>query len=364
MKNEKVALKIAVRADGHKRIGMGHLYRMLTLSRYLRQEYGAETTFITRNNAQALKLIDRFQFDVLPLAFNISSADEIRQVRQFLANIYPHILCVDLLKRCNDMAYMKSLRTHPELTLVAFNDTHRRTDIAADIIFNVSVFQRTEYYRKQKNRTYYLGLDYVLLPEGYTLSSEAYEVREKPERLLICMGGSDHHNLTYRVLSAIDQSRLSFSIDVVVNSAFFPPQQIGPFAHSLKHSTRVVFDPDGLTSLLRRADIAITAAGTTLVERICAGVPGITISQLRHQAALAEEVARRGAGLDLGLHSLSDLDALVTLFDRLYLDQALRLKISEEGRKLVDGRGLARTSQLISRRAAERCHSKGDNHAT
>lgn len=357
-------MKVVIRADGHKRIGMGHLYRMLTLCRHLRKEYGAAATFVTRNNSQALKLIQRFHFDVQPLAFNISRSDEIRQLRRTLTDLKPDVLCVDLLKRCKENSYMKAMRVRPELLLVAFNDTHQRTDIAADLIFNASLFQRPEHYRWQKSRAYYLGLDYVLLPDAYATGANALEIREKPERMLICMGGSDHHNLTHRVLTAMDQSRLSFSIDVVVNSAFFPPQQMTPFARALKHPTRVFYDPDGLLPLLRETDIAITAAGTTLIERMCAGVPGITISQLRHQAVLAEEVARRGAGLNLGMHSESDLAELLPQFERLYLDRALRRKIAEEGRNLVDGQGLARTCRLIVSRAGRRSAARGETHAT
>ena len=168
-----------------------------------------------------------------------------------------------------------------------------------------------------------------------------------PERILICMGGSDHHDLTYHVLKAIDKSRYAFEIDTVVGSTFFPPPRLDRFASALSHPARVIYDPDGVQDLLKQSDLAITAGGTVLIERLRAGVPGLTISQLRHQAALASEIARRGAGVDLGIYSdLSSLE-LTAQFEKLYSNQNMRRRIATIGRKMVDGLGLCRVASKI-----------------
>lgn len=340
-------MKIVIRVDGHKRIGMGHLYRMLTLARYLRKHKEAEVEFVIRNNRHALNLIQSFDFPVYPLLFNLSYADEARILESYLFEKKCDVVCVDLLKRCREKTYMSRLRRSARAVMVAFSDTHSREEIAADLVFNASVFQRPEYYGKEAGRVYFLGLDYVIMPEVRSEVSKRAVIRPMPEKILVCMGGSDHHDLTYNVLKAIDKSQFAFEIDVVVGSTFFPPSSMDWFASTLSHPTRVIYDPDGVYDLLSRSDLAITAGGTVLIERMRSGVPGLTISQLRHQAALAAEIARRGAGVDLGIYSDLSPVELTAQFEKLYSNQNMRRKISTIGRKMVDGLGLYRVAEKI-----------------
>lgn len=343
-------MRIAIRADGHKRIGMGHLYRMLNLARHLRRVHHADIAFISRNNKSALDLFRSFQMDVYPIPYSISYEEEIEKTGEILERYQPHLLFVDLLKRCEDKNFMVALRNHTAATVVAFSDIHQPLAIEADLVFNASIFQKAVHYQHVKDCRYFLGLDYVILPEGYArLAEHKPTVRSLPKRVFVCMGGADHHDLTYRVLRAIDKSPSTFETEVVVSSAFFPPEHMTAFTETLIHPTSVTFDPDGLLTILAKTDIAVTAGGTILIERMCAGVPGITINQLKHQAALAAEVARKGAGVDLGLHSTVDMGQLTVQFDALLSDTAARQEMAAKGRQMVDGGGLKRVAEVISR---------------
>ena len=327
---------------------MGHLYRMLNLARHFRRIYDADVTIITRNNKSALDLVNRFEMRVYPIDYNTSYRDEIEKIGEILSKHKPNVICIDLLKRCEDRHYMLELRKLGHACVVAFSDTHQRCEIDADLVFNASIFQQTGYYQHVKGCRYFLGLDYVMLPEGYAgLSKKETSVRPVPKRILVCMGGADHHDLTYRVIKAIDRSRLEFEVDVAVSASFFPAHRMEPFISALSHKTRVVYDADGLSALFANADIAVTAGGTLLIERMCSGVPGITINQLRHQADLASEVMRQGANLDLGIHSAVNMNHLTKRFESLFSNVSLRQAMAAKGRKMVDGNGLPRVAKSI-----------------
>ena len=89
---------------------------------------------------------------------------------------------------------------------------------------------------------------------------------------------------------------------------------------------------------------AITAGGNTLFERICAGVPGLTINQLDRQDGFADMFELLNVNINLGLwHAFdsSDLDravgSLASLDHPIFLKRNLPL----------DAYGGERTAKLI-----------------
>ena len=343
-------MTIAVRADGHKRIGMGHLHRMLTLARHLRETRKAEIVFITRNNRSALDLIDARGFRTWPLPYSISRRLEIDHLVRLIDRHRPDLLLVDLLQRCHDSGYMRSLAGAGPGRLAAFTDTHAPAAVEADVVFNASIFQKAADYPAAQQGRYRLGLAYVILPQGYAAAAETYQLKAVPEKVVVCMGGADHHDLTCPVVAAIDESRSRFSIDIVVSRAFFDPDAMARFAAALKHETRLIYDADGLLEHLWAADMAVTAGGTVMVERMCLGVPGMAVSQLRHQDRFVKEIARQGAVVDLGPHPDLDRSSILGAFDALFCDPDRRRQISDRGKSLVDGRGLQRIAAILDGR--------------
>lgn len=342
-----VTNKIMIRVDGHKRIGMGHLYRMLTLSKFLRRQFGFEVVFVVRNNQAALNLIEKNHFRVYALRFTISYQDELEKLEQLIATEKPCIFIVDLRKRCHDRSYMKKLKSAGKVRVVAFTDIHEKSVVEADIVFNFSIYQRKDFYDHIKRTKYYVGFDYLILPPKYLTLKSCLKRGDHVEKVIICMGGSDHHNLTFNVLKAIDKSKHDFRCDVILSSSFFPKKKVDDFVKKLRHNITVYYDLDGIFDSLLKADLAITAGGSTHVECMCIGVPGIVINQLSHQAAHSRKIAELGAILDLGLYKNVNSKCILEKFSTLYEDRDMRKRMSIRGRELVDGKGLDRVSKII-----------------
>lgn len=341
--------RIVIRVDGHKGIGMGHVYRMLTLAKYLRHLYDYEIIFVTRNNKAALDLIESNRFRVYPLRFNASRYDELESLKRVVADVNSGMVVVDLLRRCHEKQFMKKLRSQGNVYIVAFTDVHENREIESDIVINTSFYQNQEDFRHIKGTKYYLGLDYVILPPAYlTIKNRQAENRNHVEKVLICMGGSDHHNLTFTVLKGIDKSDHDFCCDVIVSSAFFQEEKVNRMVKNLRHKVTIYYDQDGILDHLKKADMAITSGGTVHVERMCAGVPGIVINQLRHQCVLSRKASEMGISIDVGFYSAVQSGHLLRAIDTLLKDGALRESMSRRGRKLVDGKGLERVSKIVT----------------
>ncbi len=349
----KSSKKIVIRVDGHKGIGMGHIYRMLTLSRYLRQRYRFDILFILRNSKPAIDLIKKHQFRTYALKFDITPQDELSKLIQILSAEGPHVVAVDLLKRCHEQSFMENIKSASNACVIAFTDVHEKSEVQSDIVINSSILQKKEYYEHIHKTRYYLGSDYGILPPEYITVKERTKTKEKIERVMICMGGVDHNNLTFPILRTIDKSAHNFVCDVILSTAFFKKKTVNDVVKNLKHDTTVHYDLDGILDLLIQADMAITAGGIVHAERICAGVPGIAISQEMHQAASVREFASFGAAMDLGLSNELKSKTLLRAFDDLLENKEMRERMSKLGRRLIDGKGLLRVSDLIVRECQE-----------
>ena len=75
--------------------------------------------------------------------------------------------------------------------------------------------------------------------------------------------------------------------------------------------------------------------------------------QLKHQAISAKKIEKFGATLNLGLYKNVDSNRILNAFNIVYDDRELRVSMIEYGRKLVDGKGLIRVSDIIARACEE-----------
>jgi spore coat polysaccharide biosynthesis predicted glycosyltransferase SpsG len=242
---------------------------------------------------------------------------------------------------------MNKLKVSIDGAVVVINGAHEKNFIEADIVINPSIGQDEKYYQHLKQTKYYLGPDYMILSPKFSEKSINKKIKIKPEKVLVCMGGSDHQNLTYFVLKAIDKSRLDFSCDVILSSAFFDRKHIENQAKKLKHKINIFYDLKSLVDPLKQADLAITAGGNTLFDRLCLGVPGIVVNQLLHQTETSQKVMDYGATLNLGYYKYVSEQNLLDQFDSLMLNKNYRKKMSERGKSIVDGKGVCRVSEII-----------------
>ncbi|PIQ89651.1 MAG: hypothetical protein COV72_02215 [Candidatus Omnitrophica bacterium CG11_big_fil_rev_8_21_14_0_20_42_13] len=345
----KARKKILIRVDGHKRIGMGHIYRMLTLANYLRKKNCFTFVFVARGCAASLVLIKKSGFPVEALPFGISRGSEIDNLADILRCHRPSMVISDVLRSDRDENFMGALGYNKGVILVSFNDDTKRRLVDADIIFSSDLSQRADLYGNTQGAKYYLGFDYLILNEAYMrINKRRRKINKCVKRVVVCMGGADQHNLTAKILRAIDKSSLNFKCEVIVNSNFFDKTLAQQLSDSLAHAVSFNFDVDSLAASFARADLAITSGGLVHLERMCAGVPGIAINQHCRQADLSARIMRQGATLDLGLHNRVSLGKIFYSFNDLSQDYPLRVKMAVKGKELVDGEGLLRIAKIIN----------------
>jgi spore coat polysaccharide biosynthesis predicted glycosyltransferase SpsG len=171
--------------------------------------------------------------------------------------------------------------------------------------------------------------------------------------VLIALGGGTHG----RALAALVASAIARRVpDVRIRAA------AGFAAHGRQPELargHWVEAPDGLAAELGSATVAVTAGGVTLFEACALGVPAVALPVAPAQSLTIAAVARAGAAIDAGSFPV-DRTAVLRAADAvadLLMNRRCHRRMSDAGRRFVDGRGVFRAAERLRALAGAACHA-------
>ncbi len=255
-------LKIIFIVNGNKSVGLGHIYRTITLADRL---LGHDITFLSwDSDSSALELIK-------DKGYNIIISDE-RSIYDELGKVKPDIIINDILDTTREfVAGQKKLHSF----IVNFEDLGEGAD-EAHMVFNALY----EYSRPMKNRKF--GYEYECLNENFMLH-DPIKLKDKPQTLIVTFGGVDPSNMTCRVISrAPEIFRLTTleKIIVVIGAGFGHKEELDRLLSGFKnHNIELLQKVNNMPAVMKRADLAITSNGRTIYELTSMGIPTISIAQ-------------------------------------------------------------------------------------
>ncbi|MDD5075395.1 MAG: GNAT family N-acetyltransferase, partial [Candidatus Peribacteraceae bacterium] len=158
------------------------------------------------------------------------------------------------------------------------------------------------------------------------------------------LGGADPENVTRTVIDALAALE-DAKVKVIIGGA-------NPHRDSVKAACKgagmdLIVDAPEMHALMTWADMAVSAGGTTCYELACMGVPMITIVLAENQRAVAEGIAREGAGIDVGWHAKVTTRAVEQAARTLSGQKKERTRMARTGEALVDGHGAARVCRTL-----------------
>lgn len=333
-----------LRADAGPTIGLGHLWRCLSLGEALRRS-GAKCVFLTNGVTSIKDQVTAFGFDVETLdGVEPGGVDDLAKTFA-MAGQYPcDIVVVDSYSIGED--YLERLRG-AGLFVVAIDDLAPHP-FSCQVVANEGAHAHELPYRSSSGDTkFLLGPKYALLRPGFW-EVPPRTVRRTVENVLVTLGGADRHNLMPRLLDLLDKLAGRFTVTAIVGPFFENRLEIEDTAKRCRRSVRLVNAPDSLRDLMLEADLAISAGGHSVYELAAAGTPVVTVQVADNQAGhlrtlAAEGVVRLGGGADEpGL--LTGVEAATRW---LLQDHGARIVMSTAGRGLVDGQGAIRLVQAI-----------------
>lgn len=180
------------------------------------------------------------------------------------------------------------------------------------------------------------GIDAAVIREQVLAQRGDRPAPSPHPRILVVMGGTDPHDLTARVIAALDGIADRAELTVIDPRG---RAAVADAAAASRHDVTVIGFTDDLPALARSHDLAVTAAGTSVWDFACMGLPMGLVCAADNQVAGYREAVGRGLAVGLGEPPYRDLDErIASLRGLLASAEAFR---EESGRltRVVDGLG-------------------------
>lgn len=345
-------MNVFIRVDASIEIGTGHVMRCLTLAGKLREQ-GADVHFICReHNGHLCDLIQGKGYDVLQLPapqanslepnasqhahwLGVPLRVDADQTKDLLTNCTVDLLIVD---HYAINAEWEGILRHLAKKIMVIDDlADRKHDCEFLLDQNfIEDFQNRYYSLVPPHCQTFLGPRYVLLRDEFYKQIGMPKLRKGAvKRILIFFGGTDTTNETGKALaSVLALDRTDIDIDIVVGQSHRYKHELSSICKRFKH-LHFHCQIDNMAEMMRRADLAIGAGGTTTWERCFLGLPSIVLSIAENQEAICQSLAKEKVIAYLGRSETIDQACLTHHLNRLINNEAERMEMSRLSYQLM-----------------------------
>ncbi len=353
-------LSIVFRVDSGSLLGTGHLARCLVIGVVL-AERGASITYLCRDDPGNANAVIRARgFTVSPITTSTQtrkSSDccggnpfcESADATATIATLpnKTDLLIVDHYS-CGQ-SWEAAMRPHCQRQAVIDDlARHHACDVLVDPNWH-GLKTETRYAGRVSPLTQsLLGPDFALLDPAFAKSRVSPTNRQgKVKRVLVYFGGSDQYGLTPLALTVLAKPEFArLEVDVVIG-ATNKASPLGNAAAINRPGVTVYEHQDSLAKLLAGVDVAIGAVGGTTWERMCLGVPSLTVVIADNQLETANDLAAAGL-IDLLGHATNVTEETLAQGLRELLNAPeRRQRMADAGQAVVDGRGAERVVDVL-----------------
>ena len=334
-------------------MGSGHVMRCLALAQAWGGR-GGPVWFLSRcNNATLQQRIQAAGAEFLSLSPDASVPLDIQSTLTLLAELKAAYVVLDGYDFDSD--YQRAVRAGG-CRLLVIDDTVRLTHYDADILLNQNLGAAELKYDCNSDAVVLLGPEYALLRSEFIFwRSRLHTVPETARKILVTLGGSDPDNVTLNVIEALRRLETTrLQIRVVAGPANPHIEELRDAAAAFPGRLELLSAVSDMAPLMAWADLAITAAGGTCWELACLGLPAVSLVVAENQRGIAEELGTAGVVFNLGWHAEVSAERLANTVDGLLFSSFRRLRMSQKGRALVDGKGAERVVSALLQRDCTR----------
>lgn len=334
---------ILIRVDVNERIATGHMIRCLSIAEALR-ELGEKVHFVMADAGGANFVLEKgFPYSVLESDWT-RLEDELEQMKQLIRETKAEALLIDSYYVTKK--YIAELRN---VIKAVYIDDFAQESYPADVLIHYPIYAKEEAYRRRyQNEKLLCGCRYAPLKKVF-VDIERKKMQECVQRILVMTGGTDYYHVALQVLKNVLQepAYAEISFDIICGGYNEDYQEIVRLG-AARENIYVHQKVNNIEAYMRRADIAISAGGTTLYELCACGTPSICYIIAENQVQNVNAFCEEGLMLYGGdIRSGEYWDKMKKKLDSLIDSYELRKEMSEKMRKVVDGKGAVRIAQEL-----------------
>lgn len=299
--------KIAFRVDGYPALGLGHIYRCLTLACECTEH---EVVFLSKSiHKEGIEKLHAANMKVVEIS---SNSDLI----EWLENNRPDIFVNDCLDTSPE--YVQAIKRFTN-RFISFEDLGEGV-YYADAVIN-AIYERASSYPNV-----YTGKKYVCLRDEF-LVAKPKPFSEKVQNIIVMFGGTDPLNLSqrlYNVARRYNNKEVRVKFDFILGSGYNHCLPCTDY----KYGINVIQDVARVTGYMKKADLAFSSQGRTTFELATMGIPTIVLAQNKREQL--HPFAQMDNGfINLGLGTeVSDEDIYLTL-DWLIKSSSIRKEMHQ-----------------------------------
>lgn len=337
---------LIIRADASTQIGTGHVMRCLALAQAW-QDAGGHAIFVMVMGAPTLEARSQSEGTaVVHLSAQPGSADDAIQTADLARQRGASWVVVDGYHFSAD--YQRKIK-HAGPHLLVIDDNGHASHYYADIVLNQNVHADEGLYVNREPYTrLLLGTRYALLRREF-LKWRGWK-REIPalaRRVLVIMGGGDPHNVTLKVVQALQQVKVDGLKAVVVIGGSNPHyEKLQSALRDSRFPIHLESDVTNMSKPMAWADVAVSSAGSTFWELASMGLPSLVLVLADNQRLVAQRLGRMGVAVSLGWYENLSSAEIAQAVTQLLAAAEVRAELARHGQRLVDGEGAARVVQF------------------
>lgn len=322
---------IVFRVDGDNEIGLGHIYRMITLAS--RMVFNHNIIFLMDYTKRlGIEKVKEYNYPII--TFKGENA-----LFRNLEKINPDIVINDILDTSKE--YILKLKNGGYF-VVNFEDLGDGSEFA-DLVINAL------YENSYPPENHYYGYKYVCLRDDFFIFSKK-EIQKEVKEILITFGGADPNNLTMRTLKSVEKLNLKdIFIKVVLGLGYSSREELNNYVNALKKEGFTVDVKENVKMMAKEmynVDIVITSNGRTIYEVASIGTPCISISQNEREVRHLF-VHNSRCVMDLGIAYNVSEDNIASAIRELIENYELRKEMNKKLLKFDLKGGINRVFRLI-----------------
>ena len=322
-------MKVSIFTEGGKKFGYGHVVRCLAIAEAL-NELGCVVDFFINGEIDVENLMPNFKCHLGPWVENPN-----KDFGDFVIFDSYHV-------SMNQMQHISGGRK------VLFIDDYQRFEYPEDSwILNACPGISSEIYPKNDNVL--LGTRYLPLRKEFWDISSMYKRKFNDiGKILVMFGGSDINNQAPRITRLLLELCTDAEIISVQGKNSRSLIEMNNLAN-VEDRVKILVEPkiNELIDCMCVVDLAISAAGQTLQELACLGLPTIAIQVADNQSSNIKGWSDSGVVVPIISHYSEDFRGkLINALETLSSSE-IRRKLSYKARQIVDGQGARRLVKRV-----------------
>ncbi|WGS63898.1 PseG/SpsG family protein [Marinitoga aeolica] len=322
-------MKIVFRTNGGKSIGLGHVFRCISLAKAIRViNPNARIVFIS--NDETKELITKNDFEYVN-SENFSDINSIHKEN-------PDLIVFDSYLANNN--YLVKLKKISKLAI--FDDNNDIYDSSIpDIIINGNIHAFNLKYDENPKKL--LGPKYLVMKEEYWNNDSKSSKKCVNNNILITTGGSDPNKLMIKFVEALSDIDINKKIII---GPMYEEKYIEIIKNKINDSFDLIYKPLFLKDYIDNSDIVITSAGSTIYEVLTLKKTPIIYTIAKNQELIAKELEKFGV-INFGNYKNIDFEKLGDFINEIASSIKLYSNKIQNLSDLYDGKGALRVAKTI-----------------